>query len=287
MALRAAACATLALAALLPLCCWSLSVQTAEAELGHGHGRSHKHGFAPTEAATLHGQEGAWSPLTEEQRNASLKVWLEDYNQSSEWVDKLKVHPAKETDRVAVTILQPATPEKVKLMAHIIRINMHRLGPKWGLAVYYAQESEKEALSNALGNPQNIVWAPIYLRGERVSELGRVQFSYYLLSMDFWKEIPKAMEHVLIFGDDSIVLRGDGCIDQFTSYDYVGAPWHWALKNMPRFGGNGGFRLVRRSSSTACLDNMAFRVASRASASTYARNGSLGNTAAIWKVYAR
>lgn len=200
-----------------------------------------------------HRKKGPYTPLTEDQRNASLKVWLEDYEKSSVWVDKLSVRPAKDTDRVAVTMLQPATPEKVKLMAHIIKINMHRLGPNWGLAVYYCKEEEKDALSKALGEPANVVWAPIYLRGQRIPELGRIQFSYYLLSMDFWKMIPEAMEHVLIFGDDSIVLKGNGCIDKFIDYDYAGAPWHNDLHNMPRFGGNGGFRLVKRSSSIACL----------------------------------
>jgi len=204
-------------------------------------------------ASAKHHRKGAYTPLTEEQREASLAVWQEDYEKSSVWVDTLSVRPAKDTDRVAVTILQPATPEKVKLMAHIIKINMHRLGPKWGLAVYYCQEEEKDALSKALGDPANVVWAPIYLRGQRISELGRIQFSYYLLSMDFWKMVPEAMEHVLIFGDDSIVLKGNGCIDKFTDYDYAGAPWHSDLHNMPRFGGNGGFRLVKRSSSIACL----------------------------------
>jgi len=200
-----------------------------------------------------HRKKGPYTPLTEDQREASLAVWLEDYEKSSAWVDQLSVHPAKDTDRVAVTILQPATPEKVKLMAHIIRINMHRLGPNWGLAVYYGREEEKDALSKALGNPENVVWAPIYLRGERISELGRIQFSYYLLSMDFWRMIPEAMEHVLIFGDDSIVLKGNGCIDKYADYDYSGAPWHSDLHNMPQYGGNGGFRLVKRSSSIACL----------------------------------
>jgi len=218
----------------------------------HGDRHGHRAGHRPA-------PHGPWSPLTEGQKNASLKVWLKDYEKSSEWVDKLPVVPAKDTDRVAVTILQPATPEKVKLMAHIIKLNMYRLGPKWGLAVYYCKEEEKEALSEALGRPENVVWAPIFLRRsnasqpERIPELGRIQFSYYLLSMDFWKMIPEKMENILIFGDDSIVLKGNGCIDKFIGYDYVGAPWHPDQKNMPRYGGNGGFRLVRRSSSVASI----------------------------------
>lgn len=198
---------------------------------------------------------GAWTPLTEEQRNASVKVWLQDLQESGSWVDSLQVRPAKDTDRVAVTILQPATPEKVKLMAHIIKLNMHRLGSKWALCVYYCREEEKEALSEALGRPENVVWAPIYLRGKRIPELGRIQFSWYLLSMDFWRMIPEQYEHILIFGDDSIVLKGNGCIDKYIYYDYVGAPWHDDLRNMPRYGGNGGFRLVRRSSSVSALDS--------------------------------
>merc|ERR1719401_1430343 len=76
--------------------------------------------------------------------------------------------------------------------------------------------------------------------------------------MNFWGKINPSHEHVLIFGDDSIVLR-HGCVDQFIEYDYVGAPWsyecHFFGAHEPLYGGNGGFRLVRRSTSIKAISN--------------------------------
>lgn len=59
-------------------------------------------------------------------------------------------------------------------------------------------------------------------------------YNTLLTSVDFWKSIP--FEKVIIVQHDSGILRTG--IDEFITWDYVGAPWCWQHQ-----GGNGGFSL--------------------------------------------
>lgn len=64
------------------------------------------------------------------------------------------------------------------------------------------------------------------------------QYNQFMTSIPFWERL-KEYERVLIFQQDSMILR-DG-IEEFTDFDYVGAPWKWQAE--PRKGGNGGLSL--------------------------------------------
>jgi len=155
-------------------------------------------------------------------------------------------------DRVAVSIFQPADERSAQTFAYVVRSNMHRLGPKWALQVFYGEESERVNLSRALGDPANVIWTPIVLGGSRKTSISYNECRWFRSSMDFWDQISEAHEHVLIFESDSLLLKGNGCVDQFLWYDYVGAPWEKGIGwNPPPFGGNGGLVLTRRSSRIA------------------------------------
>ncbi len=63
-------------------------------------------------------------------------------------------------------------------------------------------------------------------------------YNRFLTSEVFW-EVLKGYDRVLIFQQDSMILR-DG-IEEFMEWDYLGAPWAWQAE--PKKGGNGGLSL--------------------------------------------
>jgi len=77
---------------------------------------------------------------------------------------------------------------------------------------------------------------------KHLTMLSPYDYNNLLTSPRFWEQYIN-FERVLIFQHDSMILR-EG-IDEFTMWDYVGAPWKtnmpWARKD--RKGGNGGFSL--------------------------------------------
>lgn len=185
------------------------------------------------------------------------QIYDEFVQQTTAKVSTWQVSPVIDSDRVAVTILQPAHLQKhIDRFAYVIRSNVHRLGSAWALQIFYGEESEKSALSKALGDPVNITWSPIVLQGRRRMSLNHAECSWYRLSLDFWEAVPPRYEHILVFESDSLLLRRDGCVDAYigAGFDYVGAPWGLAAKwHPPAEGGNGGFSLRSRSAVLKAL----------------------------------
>lgn len=196
-------------------------------------------------------------------------------------VNRWPVEPARHTDRVAVTIFQPAS--LLERFVYVIRSVSHRLGPRWGLQVFYGTDAERETLSRALGDPEHVVWTPIQLQGDRISALTKNEANWFRLSVDFWDAVSPEHEHVLIFEADSLLLQGSACLEPYLQHDYVGAPWprrkagalggpdrveelcetQFLRYTQPQMaeepeadqrpGGNGGFTLRRRSSNAAAV----------------------------------
>mmetsp|Transcript_69305 Transcript_69305/g.130716 ORF Transcript_69305/g.130716 Transcript_69305/m.130716 type:complete len:342 (-) Transcript_69305:46-1071(-) len=232
----------------------------------HVRRRSHVTGARRSEATTLTSNgtsslfewNDGWLSEFSARLNSTLKPWqlasgkrFADFLKETRSTVKawpLLVARASTTDRVAVTVFQPGS--EVDTYAQIIRWNLHFLGPKWAMQVFYGRDYERAALQHALGSAaQAIIWTPIFLQGKRREQINVKEYNFFRLSMDFWEHIKH--EHVLIFEADSLVLRGGGCVESFFSYDYVGAPWHHNIG--PPTGGNGGFTLRRRSTSIAAL----------------------------------
>jgi hypothetical protein len=187
-----------------------------------------------------------------------MQIFQKYVNRTSDTVSHWKVEPAQNTDRVAVTILQPATPEHIAQSAYVIRSNLHRLGPDWALQVFYGTEEERASLNEALGKPTGVIWSPIMLKGVRRTSLKFSEANWFRLTDGFWGAMRPQHEHVLVFESDSL-LRKRGCVDEYVEngYDYVGAPWpqrgldaNW---NPPALGGNGGFSLRRLSTILAAI----------------------------------
>ena len=116
----------------------------------------------------------------------------------------------------------------------------------WPIRVYCARANE-EVIDN-LGFPvEKILINDIHLSG----------YTHALVSDGFWSDLP---ETVLIFQSDAFMLRPG--IEEFTAYDYVGAPWNWAYESadMSRFrvGGNGGFSLRKTSKMLEVINKLPF-----------------------------
>jgi hypothetical protein len=184
-----------------------------------------------------------------------MQIFQKFVNSTLDTVSHWTVEPAQNTDRVAVTILQPATPEHIAQMAYVIRSNLHRLGPDWALQVFYGTEEERAGLDDALGKPKGVIWSPIMLQGKRRTSLNHGECSYFRLSDGFWGAMRPEHEHVLVFESDSL-LRKRGCVEEYVDkgYDYVGAPWRMGARwGPPAVGGNGGFSLRRLSTVLAAV----------------------------------
>jgi Protein of unknown function (DUF5672) len=83
------------------------------------------------------------------------------------------------------------------------------------------------------------------------------EYTHVLVSAGFWSSLP---ETILIFQSDAFLLRPG--IDEFTGFDYVGAPWKWAYESeymtLFRVGGNGGFSLRKRSKMLEIINRLPF-----------------------------
>ncbi|KAG1678807.1 hypothetical protein FOA52_012847 [Chlamydomonas sp. UWO 241] len=113
----------------------------------------------------------------------------------------------------------------------------------WILHIYHTTSNDafiKKIVSDHPSLAQRTV-----LHNTNQADIDIPAYNHLLKSPDFWRKMAPA-EKCLIFQTDSIILTQG--IDEFLSYDYIGAPWHKAnerwdeiSKNSPEGVGNGGF----------------------------------------------
>ncbi len=105
---------------------------------------------------------------------------------------------------------------------------------KWGLKIYHGNKN-KEFVNNFTKD-----W-DVQLENLEVDDLSGILYNNMLKTTKFWNTIPT--ENVLIFQTDTILRRFG--IDEFISYNYVGAPWtrYREGKNV----GNGGLSFRKKS----------------------------------------
>jgi hypothetical protein len=113
----------------------------------------------------------------------------------------------------------------------LLRNAMHKLGPSWAHTVICGPDNV--ACMRQLAPPGVQI---ICLDGTEKMTVAR--YNLLLTSAAFWERMEG--EHLLLHQEDSFIFRSSD-MEQFLSYDYVGAPWpnHEV--------GNGGFSLRRRS----------------------------------------
>eukprot|EP01013_Petalomonas_cantuscygni_P039462 TRINITY_DN70928_c0_g1_i1.p1 TRINITY_DN70928_c0_g1~~TRINITY_DN70928_c0_g1_i1.p1 ORF type:complete len:500 (+),score=97.40 TRINITY_DN70928_c0_g1_i1:146-1645(+) len=152
-----------------------------------------------------------------------------------------------EANRVAV-IVEPRCSTHLE---RVIRIVMALLGPRhWNLHVWHSKESESCVLAQLQGME--------YKRS--VASEGNfdvMRYNALLRSEPFWQTIDGPPDtKVLIFQTDSMVCRGG--IEQFTPFDYIGAPWPegWKESAPGELGGNGGTSLRGKEAMLDCVRNV-------------------------------
>jgi len=180
----------------------------------------------------------------------------------------LEIRPASpaSTDRMVVVFLPdglhaPSPPSFG--LAYSLRATLERLGPRWGLQVFYDDtvHPSYERIVEQLGvGAQNTVFTPIAfarwltthgpepVSGWAASKKGICDYNNWRSSPELYRSIDPRHEHLLFLEADGILLKR-GCIDRFLNYSLIGAPWKWSP-----FIGNGGFTLRHRSTMLRIIE---------------------------------
>lgn len=146
-------------------------------------------------------------------------------------------------DKCAVII----EPREHPHLSAVIRNVLHFLDDSWGLCIVHGTRNR--------GFVERMIegWGEVMLRDCGASDLPGHSYSDYKASPAFWRQVPS--EIVLTFEPDSVLLRRG--IDEFLEYDYIGAPWVWALNGGGAAEGpvgNGGLSLRKRSAMLRILN---------------------------------
>lgn len=138
-------------------------------------------------------------------------------------------------------------PRRHPHLSAVIRNVLHFLDDSWGLCIVHGTQN-RAFIEELVGG-----WGEVLLLDCGAADLPGHTYSDYKASRSFWWQLPS--ETILTFETDSVLLRPG--IDAFLDYDYVGAPWVWALHgNGAAEGpvGNGGLSLRKRSAMLRILE---------------------------------
>ena len=141
-----------------------------------------------------------------------------------------------DTDYTAV-IVEPRNHKDLETICKnvIYYLNEGSSDIKWGLKIYHGNKN-KEFVKDFTQN-----WNNIQLENLEIDDLSGILYNDMLKTTKFWESIPT--ENVLIFQTDTILRRFG--IDEFISYNYVGAPWIRYREG--KIVGNGGLSFRKKS----------------------------------------
>lgn len=129
----------------------------------------------------------------------------------------------------------------------VIKNHLWFLGSGWGLTVLHSNANKAYFESILAG------WKNVHMinMGD-CNNMSLDDYNKLLAAPEFWQAIP--YEKVLIFQHDSLLLRKG--IEEFLSYDYVGAAWQFQ-----QHGGNGGLSLRTVKTMLQIINNNPYSVA--------------------------
>jgi hypothetical protein len=121
-----------------------------------------------------------------------------------------------DSDYCAV-IVEPRNHEDLEIICKNVMFYLNESSSdiKWGLKIYHGNKNEQLVKDFT----QN--WNNVQIENLEVDDLNGSMYNDMLKTTKFWKSIPT--ENVLIFQTDTILRRFG--IDNFISYNYIGAPW--------------------------------------------------------------
>lgn len=166
----------------------------------------------------------------------SPAVWNEFIERTYDVVRRLP-HPrlAEDTDRSVVMI----EPRQHPHLDYVLRNVLHFLGEGWGLELFVGKGNRRyvEEITASWGH---VAFHDIDSYG-----LSTVEYNRLKKLPDTWRRI--RAEHTLWIEPDCLLCRPG--IDEFMTFDYVGAPWadEFAVSPSCRVG-NGGLSLRNKSS---------------------------------------
>ena len=142
----------------------------------------------------------------------------------------------KDTDYTAV-IVEPRNHKDLEIICKnvIYYLNESDSDKKWGLKIYHGNKN-KQFVEDFTQN-----WNNVQLENLGIDDLSGILYNDMLKTTKFWESIPT--ENVLIFQTDTILRRFG--IDEFISYNYVGAPWIRFREG--KIVGNGGLSFRKKS----------------------------------------
>lgn len=148
-----------------------------------------------------------------------------------------------ETDYLAV-IVEPRIHSDLEIICKNVMYYLNESGSdvKWGLKIYHGTKNKQfvEEFTQK--------WNNVHLQNLNIDDLNGVLYNNLLKTTDFWNSIQS--ENILIFQTDTI-LRKFG-IDEFISYNYIGAPWIRYREG--KIVGNGGLSFRKKSKMIEIID---------------------------------
>ena len=120
----------------------------------------------------------------------------------------------------------------------IIRNAILQLGSEWSHTIVCGKMNHKMILNIASNISENI---SIVLLD--VDNMTQSEYSQLLMTADFWNRFYG--EKLLIYQEDSFIFKKN--MNDFLSFDYIGAPFSKDANDTPNLVGNGGFSLRSKS----------------------------------------
>ena len=149
----------------------------------------------------------------------------------------------RDTNYTAI-IVEPRKHEDLEIICKNVMYYLNESGSdvKWGLKIYHGNKN-KEFVENFTQK-----WKNIQLENLEIDDLSGILYNNLLKTSNFWKSTPT--NNILIFQTDTILRRFG--IDEFISYNYVGAPWIRYREG--KIVGNGGLSFRKKSRMLEIID---------------------------------
>jgi len=137
-------------------------------------------------------------------------------------------------------IIEPRQP---KALSFVLNNFLENLSNDWVVLIMHGNKNIN-FLNNIIKNDLEKYQDRIILENLNIDNLTIYDYNQLLYSNDFYNKIPT--ETFLVFQTDTIICKNSkDLINEFLSYDYVGAPWKNPING--EYVGNGGLSLRKKS----------------------------------------
>lgn len=177
------------------------------------------------------------------------KYFIEKFNNSKDKIqDKnIEVKIKKENTYTAIII----EPREHRALEFVLNNFLENLSEQWNFIIFHGNKNIN--FINNLFNTTLVDYKnKVKLINLKVDNLTITDYNNLLVSKDFYNYIPT--EVFLIFQTDTLICNDyKDLINDFTNYDYSGAPWKENIV------GNGGLSLRRKSKMLKIIENCQYK----------------------------